>query len=75
MFSDAFLLKHGYAPGSTIIMTENVYMTDDAWMESLTAIVKGYCKLPFVKENPDWFAAELLDGFKSHENVLAAHKL
>ena len=74
-FSDAFLLKHGCAPGSTIIMTENAYMTDDVWMESSMAIVRGYRKLPFVKENPDWFVAELLDGFKSHENVLAAHKL
>ena len=44
-------------------------------MESSTAIVKGYCVFPFVKENPNWFVAELLDGFKSHENVLAAHEL
>ena len=28
-----------------------------------------------IKENEDWYIAELLDGFKSHENVLNAHKL
>ena len=48
-FSDEFLLKHGLAPGSTIVMTENAYMTDEAWLEVSKAIVKGYCSLPFIK--------------------------
>ena len=37
--------------------------------------MKGYRNLPYVKENEQWFMLELLDGFKSHENVLAAHEL
>jgi len=74
-FTDEFLVKHGLAPGSTIIMTENAYMTDEAWLEVSKAIVKGYRSLPYVKENPDWYMLELLDGFKSHENVLAANEL
>ena len=39
------------AKGSTFLMTENAYMTDDAWLESSKAIVKGYHQLPFMKEN------------------------
>ena len=56
-------------------MTKNAYMTDDAWLEASKAIVKGYCQLPFMKENEDWYITELLDGFKSHENVLKAHEI
>jgi hypothetical protein len=63
------------AKGSTFLMTENAYMTDDAWLESSKAIVKGYHQLPFMKENKDWYITELLDGFKSCENVLKAHKI
>jgi hypothetical protein len=37
--------------------------------------VKGYHQLPFMKENENWFLAELLDGFMSHKNVLQAHKI
>ena len=56
-------------------MTENAYITDDAWLEASKAIVKGYRHLPFMKENKDWYITELLDGFKSNENVLKAHKI
>ena len=31
--------------------------------------------MPYVKENKDWQIVELLDGFKSHENVLDANEL
>jgi hypothetical protein len=62
-------------PGSTIIMTKNAYMTDDAWLKVSKAIVKGYCLMPLIKDNPNWHIAELLDGFRSHENVLEAYGL
>ena len=74
-FTDDWLVRHGCAVGSTIIPTENAYMTDDAWKKTSEAIVKGYRHLPYIKENPDWWVGELLDGFKSHENVLTAHEL
>ena len=74
-FTDEFLLKHGLALGSTIIMTDNAFMTDEAWLEASKAIVKGYRSLPYVKENPDWRMLELLDGFKSRKTVLDAHEL
>ena len=41
VFSDAFLERHGMAKGSTIIMTENAYMPDEAWLKASRAIVKG----------------------------------
>ena len=50
-------------------------MTDEAWLEALNSIVAGYHNLPHIKENEDWYITELLDGFKSHENVLNVHKL
>jgi hypothetical protein len=63
------------AIGSTIVMTENAYMTDDAWAGVSKSIVKGYHSMPFVADNSDWSMVELLDGFKSHENVLSANEL
>ncbi len=74
-FNNDNLLRYGMAKGSTILMTENAYMTDDAWLEASKAIVKGYRQLPFLKENEDWYITELLDGFKSHDNVLKAHEI
>ncbi len=31
--------------------------------------------MPFVADKPDWSMMELLDGFKSHENLLSANEL
>ncbi len=62
------------APGSKVIMTKNTYMMDEAWLEASKSIVAGYRNLPHIKENPDWYVTELFDGFKSHENILNAHK-
>ncbi len=61
--------------GSTIIMTENAYMTVDAWLQVLKEIVKGYCLLPYIKENPQWYVCKLPNPFKSHKNVLKTHEL
>jgi hypothetical protein len=74
-FTNDYLIKYGMKPGSTIVMTKNAFMTDDAWLKVSKAIVKGYCLMPLIKENPNWHVAELLDGFRSHENVLEAYKL
>ena len=40
-FTDEFLEKHGLAPGSTIIMTPNAYMTDKAWVLVSKAIAES----------------------------------
>jgi len=74
-WTDELLEKHGMAKGSTIIMTENAFMTNDAWVEVSKAIVMGYRNLPYIRENDDWHVLELLDGFGSHEHVLESHEL
>jgi hypothetical protein len=73
--NEYFLLRYGMATGSIILMTESAYMTDAAWLGVSKAIVQGYHQLLFMKENENWFIAKLLDGFKSHKNVLQAHKI
>jgi hypothetical protein len=74
-FTNNFFMRHGMAIGLAIVMTENAYMTEDAWVEASYSIVKGYCSMPFVADNPDWSMVELLDGFKSYKNVLSANEL
>jgi hypothetical protein len=63
-FNNDYLLRYGMAKGLTILMMENAYMTDNAWLKASKAIVKGYRQLLFMKENEDWYITELLDGFK-----------
>jgi hypothetical protein len=47
-FNNTYLIKYGMKPGLTIIMTENAYMTDDAWLQVSKEIVKGYRLLPYI---------------------------
>ncbi len=56
-FNNDYLLRYGMAPGSKVIMTENAYMTDEAWLEASKSIVDGYRQLPYIKENEDWYIA------------------
>ena len=51
-FTKKILEKHGLAPGYTIVMTPNAYMTDEAWVLILKAVLKGYRSIPFVRDNP-----------------------
>jgi hypothetical protein len=45
-FNETFLRQEGCALGSTICMTENAYMTEEAWEGMAPSIVKGYRALP-----------------------------
>ena len=65
-FTKKFLEKHGLAPGSTIVMTSNAYMTDEAWVLVSKSVVKGYRPMPFVRDNPQWIMLDILDSFGSH---------
>ena len=62
-YSDAFLEREGCAPGSTITMTKNAFMTDAAWETMADSIIRGYRSMPYVKENPQWWMIEIFDGF------------
>ena len=67
IFNDAYLVLRGIKPGSTIIMTENSFMTHDAWYKATKAIIYGYNEIPVIRYNPQWYILEFLDGFGSHE--------
>ena len=72
---DEWLVGQDMAYGSTITMTDNVYMTNEAWTQADSYIMKGYRKLPIVKENPDWDIIEFLDIFKAHKACYQANKV
>lgn len=63
-------MKHGAAFGSTIAMTPNAYLTDDAWNEVAPSICAGIHSMPVIKDNPDWWVLEVVDGYGSHVNNL-----
>ena len=69
-----FLEDRGLAPGSTVIMTENSFMTNVAWAQCTKRLIKGYRSVTYMKENPQRDIVKLLDGFLSHERVLFAIK-
>ena len=73
-FNDTFLKKEGCELGSTICMTKNAYMTEEAWEEMTPSIVKGYRVLPVVKDNPQWWMIEIFDGFGAHHTNLNSLK-
>ena len=53
-------------------MTENAFMTNEAWAQCTTNFIKGYRSTTYVKENPQWDIVKFLDGFLSHERVISA---
>ena len=71
-YTDAFLQDQGCEPGSTIAMTENAFMADVAWVELTPKLVAGYLMLEVVRDNPQWWALVLFDGFGSHTTNLEA---
>ena len=74
-YSDEYLVRHGAAPFSTIIMTESGFLTDEAWKELVPLLIKGIrwkvqqaaTKLGISSEKDDQLLIGLtFDGFKSH---------
>jgi hypothetical protein len=65
-FTDAFLEDHGAAKGSTIVMTETGFMTEKAWIAVTKKQIEGIRALPYVKNNPEWWALKVVDGFGAH---------
>ena len=51
-YTNEFLKKEGCEPGSTVVMTDNAFMTEAAWEEMADCIVRGYRSLPVVRDNP-----------------------
>ena len=65
-FDDDFLMKHGAAAGSTLVMTESGFMTDDAWAVIAPKMIKGIRSMDIIKGNPQWWVLKIVDGFGSH---------
>jgi hypothetical protein len=71
-FTDSFLRNHGAPKGSSIIMTENAFMTDEAWETMASLATEGIRSMPFIEDNPQWWALEVFDGFGSHTSGFRA---
>ena len=74
-FTDQFLVDHGAAAHSTVIMTTSGYLTDEAWQQIVPFLIKGLRKVVrdhAVSVGIDGQTANKLligltfDGFKSH---------
>ena len=75
-FTDAFLEKHGAVPGSTIVMTENGYMTEDAWVEMAPSMARGIRSLPVIRDAPGhWWVGKIIDGFGPHTSSIKAMEI
>jgi hypothetical protein len=62
-YTDAYLEKYGAAFGSTVVMTDSGYMTEDAWEAITPSQIRGIRK---VVDNDDWWAVLIVDGFAAH---------
>ena len=71
-YDTVYLLRHGAAPGSQVRMTDNAFMTEEFWEEMTPQLIEGYCSLPYVKDNPDWWILEAFDGFGPHYSSIQA---
>ena len=83
-YSDNFLCEHGAAPGSTVIMTESGFLTDEAWKQIIPSLLKGIreqIRIAAAKFGIDAQTADQLrcgltfDGFKTHLKNLIELKM
>jgi hypothetical protein len=66
-YTDAFLRKNGCALRSTIIMTENAFMTVDAWEKMKPYVIEGLRNInKYVSANPQWWMLEVFNIFNAH---------
>ena len=65
-FTNAYLKQYGAAEGTTIVMTSTAFVTEVAWLEMTPFVIKGIRTVDVVKENPQWWALEVFDGFGPH---------
>ena len=71
-YTDAFLERNIAAKGSSFDMTENAYMTDEAWLVMKPKVIKGIHTMPYIECNPQWWLLEIFDVFGSHISGLRA---
>jgi hypothetical protein len=74
-YSSAFLQRHGAAAGSSITMTPTAFMTEKAWVEMAPARAAGIRSMAVIRDHPDWWVVEVLDGFGPHFSSPVALKV
>ena len=67
-FTDEFLTNNGAQPGSSVVMTPNAFMTQDAWSIIVPKLIVGIGQMPHIKDHPHFCKFMSLDGFKVHVN-------
>jgi hypothetical protein len=65
-FTPKYLVKHGAAPGSSVVMTPNAFMTESAWLEMAVSRADGIRAMPVIRDHPEWYCFEIMDGFGPH---------
>ena len=66
-YTDKFLHDNGAAPGSTVLMTQNAFMTIEAWEAMTPKLCAGLRKInAIVEANTQWWMLEIFDGFGAH---------
>ena len=62
-YTDKFLVQEGFEEVSTITITQNSYMTEDAWKEMTPNLVEGYSNMEVVLDHPNQWLIEIFDVF------------
>ena len=65
-YTDTMLKENGAEHGPEVVMTENDFMTEEAWLEFTPKLIEGYRAMPFICDNPQWHVIEIFDGFGAH---------
>ena len=60
-YDSKYLIWHGAVPGSSIQMTQKAFMTDKCWLDMTPNLFEGYRLLPFLQDNPQWYAIEIVE--------------
>ena len=58
-YIDKILNENGAKHGSKVAMTENAFMTEEAWMELTPKLIERYQAMPFIRNNPQWHVIEI----------------
>ena len=65
-YTPNWLQRHGAAPGSGIVATPTAFMTEAALLEIAEERAKGIRAMPVIKDHPEWWVLDIMDGFVPH---------
>ena len=74
-FNCKFLIKYGADLGPLIIMMEIYYMKYKAWEYMTPKLMEGYRNLTIIRENPQWWFADITDRFGGHHSSFKAPEI